>query len=99
MDIQAVDSAPKYIVDFISNNHDTILKIFDDEFKNNNNEILFCKCSEKENTMDIHSINETQFNQLIDKNSWDSFKQSLNDKNKVLVVKDLDLEHIFLFNI
>lgn len=99
MDIQMVNSAPQYITNFISNNHDNIIKIFEDEFKNNNNEILFCNCSEKENKIDIHSINEIQINQMIDNNTWNSFKSTLNENNKVLIIKDIDLDKYFLFNI
>ena len=95
MNIQSVDSAPKYITDFISNNHDNLIQIFENELTSN----LFCNCSEKQNKMDIHSINEDQLKEIINIEIWESFKQTLNEHNRIIIVKDLDIDKYFLFNI
>ena len=99
MSIKMINSLPEYITNFVSSNHEQLLKIFEDELKNNNNEFLFCNCSKKENKMDIQSINESQITQIIDINTWTSFKSKLSENNKILLIKDTDLDQHFLLYI
>ena len=93
--VQNVSSAPPYISDFIGKNMDTLLEIYDEGFKENEEGALRMVCSQKENKMDVMFLNEENIQHMITKESWEDLKNSRGDK-KLLICHDCDLEAIFL---
>ena len=93
--IQGVESAPKYINIFLKENMNKLTEIYEKGIKENKIGCLGFKCSEKENKMDVFFMNEEIILQILDKESWEQLKHSMNDK-KLFFIQDLDLNSIFL---
>ena len=60
MKIQNISSTPKYISDFINHNFTKLIEIYDNGISENNTGVLYFKCSEKENKMEVYFLNEEQ---------------------------------------
>ena len=99
MDVQNINLAPKYITDFISMNIDKINEIYNEGLQTNPEGILGCKCSEKENRMDIQFMNETMITEIIEKESWDGYKKTISQDKKLLYIHDIDLKSSILITI
>ena len=93
--VQNVSSAPHYISDFIGQNMDKLLEIYDNGLKENGEGALRMVCSQKENKMDVMFFNEENLHLMITKESWEDLKNSRGDK-KLLMCQDCDLNAIFL---
>lgn len=96
MSIQHINSAPGYITKFISGNIEQLAKIYKEGLEHNPNGILACKCSEKENRMDVQFMNEQMILEMITKESWEPLKSSIPEDKKLMFIQDIDLNSIFL---
>ena len=100
MSIQNVDSAPEYILNFLKGNLEQLNKIYD-EGKDSliQDGLLVCKCSQKENRIDIQFMSDEMFSEIITKESWIPYKESLPKDKKFMFIQDLDLDCVFLINL
>lgn len=100
MSIQSVDSAPEYILNFLKGNLEQLNKIY-----NEGTDILIqdgllvCKCSQKENRIDVQFMSDEMFSEIITKESWIPYKESLPKDKKFMFIQDLDLDCVFLINL
>ena len=99
MSVQNIDSAPSYITQFISGNMEQLCKIYDEGLINNPEGILACRCSEEDNRMDVQFMNEEMILEMITKESWESLKRSTPEGQKLMFIKDIDLDSVFLIYI
>ena len=99
MSVQHIDSAPNYITQFISGNMEQLCKIYEEGLINNPEGILGCKCSEKDNRMDVQFMNDDMMLEMIQKDSWEQLKKSISESKKLFFVKDIDLNTVFLIYI
>ena len=99
MDINHVSSAPKYITDFISRNMEQLNKIYNEGISIDSNGILACKCSEKENRIDVQFTKEEIILQLMDEERWREYKNTTDENKKIIFIIDLDLNSIFLITV
>lgn len=99
MSVQHVDSMPRYISNFISGNMEQLNKIYQEGLSFNSEGILGCKCSEKDNRMDVQFMNEEMILELITKETWVPYKQTIPEDKKLMFIMDLDLNSIFLVTI
>ena len=76
MSIQNINSAPEYITKFIKGNLDQLTKIYD-EGKDNliQDGLLVCKCSQKDNRIDIQFMSDEMFSEIITKETWIPYKK------------------------
>ena len=96
MSVQHIDSAPNYITQFISGNMDQLCKIYEEGLVDNPEGILGCKCSEKDNRMDVQFMNEEMILEMIAKESWEPLKESIPEGKKLMFIMDIDLDSVFL---
>jgi len=96
MSIQHIDSAPDYITKFIRGNMEQLCKIYEEGLEQNSQGILGCKCSEKNNRMDIQFMNEEAILEMITKESWEPLKGSIPTDKKLMFVMDIDKDSVFL---
>ena len=96
MSVQHIDSAPNYITQFISGNMEQLCKIYDEGLITNPEGILGCKCSEKDNRMDVQFMNEEMILEMIQKESWGPLKGSIPEGKKLMFIMDIDLSSVFL---
>ena len=96
MSIQNISSAPDYITKFISGNMEELCNIYEEGRENNPNGVLACNCSEEDNRMDVQFMNEKMLLEMITKESWEQLKASIPEDKKLLFIKDIDLNSIFL---
>ena len=102
MSIQNVDSAPDYIMKFIHSNMEQLCKIYDEGMEQNpdlEKGILVFLCSEKENKMDVQFMNDEMMSQILQKDSVIQLKSTIEENKKLLFIRDLDLNSIFLIQI
>ena len=99
MNVQNVSSAPQYITNFISGNHEQLNKIYEEGLVGNPEGILGCKCSEKDNRMDVQFMNEEMILEMITKESWEPYKNTIPEGKKLMYIIDLDIDSIFLITI
>ena len=99
MDIHHVDTMPRYISNFISGNLEQLNKIYEEGLLNNSEGILGCKCSEKDNRMDVQFMNEEMILEIITKETWEPYKHTIPEGKKLMYIMDLDLNSIFLVTI
>ena len=99
MSIQNINSAPEYITNFIKRNLEQLSKIYDEGTDNFDEGILVCKCSEKDNRIDIQFMNDDMFSEIITKETWIPYKESLPKDKKIMFIQDLDKECVFLINL
>jgi len=100
--IQNVDSAPSYIMKFIHSNMDDLCKIYDEGLTLNpdlEKGILCFICSEKDNKMDVQFMNDEMMCEILEKESVMNLKTSIQDNKKLLFIRDLDREAVFLIQI
>ena len=96
MSIQHINSAPDYITKVISGTMEQLGKIYKEGLEQNQNGILACKCSEKDNRMDVQFMNEQMILDMITKESWEPLKSSIPEDKKLMFIQDIDLNSIFL---
>ena len=99
MNVQHIDSAPDYITQFISGNMEQLTKIYEEGLIDNPEGILGCKCSEKDNRMDVQFMNEEMILEMITKESWEPLKGSIPEGKKLMFIMDLDLNSVFLIHV
>lgn len=100
--IQNVDSAPSYIMKFIKGNMEQLCKIYDEGLSLNpdlEKGILYFICSEKDNKMDVQFMNDEMMCEILEKESVMNLKTSIQDNKKLLFIRDLDREAVFLIQI
>lgn len=99
MEINHISSAPKYITNFISGNMEQLNKIYEEGCLNNSEGILACKCSEKDNRMDIQFMNKEAISETFNKERWEEYKSTISESKKIMYIIDLDLNSVFLVTI
>ena len=99
MSIKNINSAPEYITNFIKGNLEQLSKIYDEGTDNLDEGILVCKCSEKDNRIDIQFMNDDMFSEIITKETWIPYKESLPKDKKFMFIRDLDRVCVFLINL
>jgi len=93
--IQNIDSTPSYINSFLKKNMDQLITIHDEGITEHGLGCLGFKCSEEKNTMDVFFMNEEMMLSMLQKESWEQLKLTINEK-KLFLVNDLDKNAIFL---
>ena len=96
MSIRHIESAPNYITNFIHTNMEQLCKIYEEGLVSNSEGILGCICSEKDNRIDVQFMNEEQITEIITKESWIPFKETIPENKKLLMVQDIDLKSVFI---
>ena len=89
MNVQNISSAPSYITNFIYGNMEQLNKIYEEGLMNNPDGILACKCSEKDNRMDIQFMNEEMILEMITKETWEPYKKTIPEDKKLMYIMDL----------
>jgi len=93
--IQNIESTPEYIGKFLRENMDQLIHIHDEGMEEHKTGCLGFKCSETENKMDVFFMTEEILLQILQKESWEQLKGTINDK-KLFLINDLDKNSIFL---
>lgn len=93
--IQNIESTPEYIGKFLRENMDQLINIHDEGMEEHKTGCLGFKCSETENKMDVFFMTEEILLQILQKESWEQLKGTINDK-KLFLINDLDKNSIFL---
>ena len=96
MNIHNIESGPKYITTFIYGNRDKLIEIYNEGLNNYPDGILFCKCSEKDNRIDVQFIDEILLAEIFEKKGLKNIRDSTPIDKKSLLIEDLDLETFFL---
>jgi len=99
MSIKNIDSAPEHITEFINNNTEQLSKIYDEGISSNEDGILVCKCSKEDNRIDVQFMNDDMFSEIITRESWIPFKESIPKDKRMLFIQDLDLNCVFIIYI
>lgn len=100
MNIQNIQSPPDYINNFVRNNHEQLLKIYEEGLEENNIGILKMICSESQNKMDVQFSDEDDIiNNILQKDSWENLKNTIPENKKLFIVQDLDINSFFLLYI
>ena len=93
--IQNIESTPEYIGKFLRENMDQLINIHDEGMEEHKTGCLGFKCSQTENKMDVFFMTEEILLQMLQKESWEQLKGTINDK-KLFLINDLDKNSIFL---
>jgi len=93
--IQTASSAPPHITDFMNQNMNKLLEIYDDGVARETFGCLGMKCSQKENKIDVFFMNEEMLLHMLQKDSYENLKESMENK-KLFLVQELDMNSIFL---
>tara|TARA_B100000575_G_scaffold41470_1_gene29008 strand:- start:216 stop:515 length:300 start_codon:yes stop_codon:yes gene_type:complete len=93
--IQNIDSTPEYIGKFLRENMDQLIHIHDEGMEEHKTGCLGFKCSQTDNKMDVFFMTEEIILQMLQKESWEQLKGTINDK-KLFLINDLDKNSIFL---
>jgi len=93
--IQNIESTPEYIGKFLRENMDQLINIHDEGMEEHKTGCLGFKCSQTENKMDVFFMTEEILLQILQKESWEQLKGTINDK-KLFLINDLDKNSIFL---
>ena len=100
MSIQTINSAPEYINIFIKNNLEKLNEIYDEGINNyKDGGVLFFQCSEENNIMDVQFKNNEMMLEILEKDSWENLKLSIQENKKLFIVNDMDKNSIFLIYI
>mgnify|MGYP001446692945 CR=1 FL=1 len=100
MSIQTINSAPEYINIFIKNNLEKLTGIYDEGINiNKDGGVLFFQCSEENNKMDVQFKNNEMMLEILEKDSWENLKLSIQENKKLFIVNDIDTNSIFLIYI
>ena len=100
--VQQINSCPDYISKFIQLNMEQLCKIYDEGMSLNpdlEKGILCFICSEKENKMDIQFMNDEMMCEIIEKDSLMQLKSTIEKNKKLLFIRDMDLNSVFLIQI
>ena len=100
--IQQINSCPDYISKFIQLNMEQLFKIYDEGMKLNSDldkGILCFLCSEKENKMNVQFMNDEMMCEIIEKDSLMQLKTTIEKNKKLLFIRDMDLNSVFLIQI
>ena len=93
--IQNIESTSEYIGKFLRENMDQLINIHDEGVEEHKTGCLGFKCSQTENKMDVFFMTEEILLQMLQKESWEQLKGTINDK-KLFLINDLDKNSIFL---
>ena len=100
--IQQVDSAPDYIQKFIHMNMEDLCNIYDEGMETNpdlDKGILVFQCSQDNNKMDVQFMNDEMMCEILKKESLIQLKNTIEENKKLLFIRDMDLNSIFLIQI
>ena len=93
--IQNIESTPEYIGKFLRENMEQLIHIHDEGIEEHKIGCLGFKCSQTENKMDVFFMTEEILSQMLQKESWEQLKGTINDK-KLFLINDLDKNSMFL---
>ena len=74
-------------------------KIYDEGLITNPEGILGCKCSEKDNRMDVQFMNDEMMCEILEKESVMNLKNNIQENKKLFFIQDIDLNSVFLIQI
>ena len=98
--IQNVSSCPDYIDDFIKNNIQKLLEIYNEGYESNNQEgCLGFNCDKETNKMDVMFLNKSNITSMMTSDSWEKLKLSIPENKKLFLIKDIAINSIFLMYI
>ena len=100
--IQNVDSAPDYIMKFIHGNMEQLCKIYDEGMYNNpelDKGIIVFMCSQENNKMDVQFHNDEMMCEILQKESVMNLKNNIQKDKKLFLIRDLDLNSVFLIQV
>ena len=93
--IQSTSSTPPHITDFMNKNMVKLMEIYETGISQEKFGCLGLKCSQKENKMDVFFMNEGMLSSMIQKDSFEQLKESMENK-KLFLIQELDMNSIFL---
>ena len=93
--IQSASTTPSYIDTFLRKNMVKLIEIHDEGIEKNKTGCLGLKCSQIENKMDVFFMTEDIILKMLEKESWESLKESIGTK-KLFLIQDIDENRIFL---
>ena len=93
--IQSASSTPPHITDFMNKNMVKLMEIYETGISQEKFGCLGLKCSQKENKMDVFFMNEGMLSSMIQKDSFEQLKGSMENK-KLFLIQELDMNSIFL---
>lgn len=93
--IQSASSTPPHITDFMNQNMVKLMEIYETGISQEKFGCLGLKCSQKDNKMDVFFMNEEMLSSMIQKDSFDNLKESMENK-KLFLIQELDMNSIFL---
>ena len=93
--IQQASSTPPYITDFMNQNMVKLMEIYETGISQEKFGCLGLKCSQKENKMDVYFMNESILSSMLQKDSLEQLKDSMENK-KLFLIQDIDMNSIFL---
>ena len=96
--IQNIESTPPHISEFLKKNMDQLINIHDEGKQEHGDGCLGFKCSQTDNKMDVFYMNESTIISMMENESWQQLKNTMNGK-KLFFVNDLDKKSIFLIYI
>ena len=99
MEIKNISSPPEYITDFIKTNSEKLNEIYKEGIEVDSGGLLFCKCSMKENNIDVAFLKEKELNNFIAIENWKKYKETIPENKKIIYIIDVDLECSFLIEI
>ena len=100
--IQQINSCPEYIKKFIQGNIEQLCKIYDEGMNNNpelDKGVLLFECSEEHNKMNVQFANDEMMCLIFEKDSVQNLKNGIEKNKKLLFIKDMDKNCIFLIQI
>ena len=100
VDITETNSLPPdYILTFIKNNIQNLEAIYNEGVTNMGEGILYCICSEKDNTIEVKYISNDDLYKIIPEKQWVNFKSTNDINTKYIYIYDLDIQTNFILHI
>jgi hypothetical protein len=94
--IQTVSSAPSYISEFIAQNMTQLQDIYEEGIHTYQSGCVLFVCSKEENKMDVQFQGDEQMCEILQQDSWVSLKNGIPSDKKLFVIRDTDLNSVFL---
>ena len=95
MEVNNINSGPDYIHGFVESNIEQLNEIYEKGLNDSGEGILFCKCSIKDNRIEIIYMTKDLFIQNNDVKMWNDIQA---DK-RIVLIEDLDISSIFVLYI
>lgn len=97
--VETVSSCPEYINTFIQHNLTKLIEIYDDGMRENREGCLGLHCNQSTNKMDVMFMNLHTIAQQMTQESWTQLYDSIPEGKRLFLVKDEEMNAIFLLYI